>query len=397
MAAQADGVRQRSRIRWTPVFILSLGAFAVGTDSFVIAGILPSLARDLKISVATAGQMVTLFAVAYAVCAPILIALLNVSSPRRLLIWAMVAFGLVNIVAAIADNAVTMALARILAACLAGVYMPTAAAMASTMVPPEKRGRALAIVLGGASVATATGVPLGVWIERYYSWRMTFVFVALLAALAIVGLASILPQGQSQPKAPLRSRLTPLGRPGVPVILVSTVVSLSAGFTVYTYLAPFFGGKPAVGAGALGLLIMCFGLGSLVGSWAGGALVDRYGARRVLLTAQALAGVNFAFVPVTSRALWTACLFMLIWAVVGWGFVPAQQHDLISFAPDLAPVVLSLNASATYMGIALGSVIGGVVTDRLGAENLWVFAAALSFAALLLIPLRARSGRRAPV
>ncbi len=381
---------------WAPLLVLALGTFASGTDGFVIAGILPSIARDLGVSVAAAGQLVTVFALAYALGSPLLMTFVaGGSSPKKLLALAMGAFALANVLAAFAPNAGVLGLARVLAALLAGVYVPTAAATAAMLVGPELRGRALALVLGGASVATALGVPAGVWIEAHSSWRMTFGFVSGLAVLALVGIVLGLPAAAKLPALPLRARLAPLARPDVLLVLGVTLLAMTAGFSIYTYVGPVFG---ALGARWVGLLLCLFGCGSLLGSWLGGYGADRWGAERTLAVELCIFTANFALLAFSARSLLAAGAFMFVWGVVGWGFVPPQQHRLIRLAPAAAPVVLSLNASAMYLGIGAGAALGGLVAAHAGASWLWLLATACAAASVLvlLVPLPAANRRAAP-
>ncbi len=384
---------------WAPVLVLACGTFASGTDGFVIAGILPSIARDLGVSVAVAGQMVTLFAIAYALGSPVLMAFVaGGSSPKRLLSAAMAAFAVVNLLAAVAPNIGVLALARVLAALLAGIYVPTAAAAAAMLVGPELRGRALALVLGGASVATALGVPAGVWLESRFSWRATFVFVTVLALLALAGILLKLPAAAALPKVPLRARLAPLARADVLLVLIVTLLAMTAGFSIYTYVGPVFGQPGAVGARWVALLLFAFGCGSLIGSWLGGYGADRWGAERTLVAGLSVFTANFALLWLSARSLPAACAFMFVWGVVGWGFVPPQQHRLIRLAPSVAPIVLSLNASAMYLGIAAGSAVGGVVASSAGPGWLWLVATACAGGSVLclILPLLAANRRAAP-
>src|ERR1700733_12417513 len=175
------------------LYWLALGTFAVGTEGFMIAGLLPTIAADLAIKVSTAGQLVTIFALAYAVSPPVLTAALGGMDRRRLLIFSLGAFAVANGVAASAHSFWTLAGARILLALAAGLYVPGANALASALVAPERRGRALAIVNGGITIAIAVGVPIGAWIGERLGWRMTFVGVAALSALATGALKFGLP------------------------------------------------------------------------------------------------------------------------------------------------------------------------------------------------------------
>lgn len=375
-----------SKTRWLPLLILALGTFAAGTDNFMLPGVLSGIATDLHISVSTAGQFVTGYSIAYALGAPIVMTTVRVRSPRRMLLAAMVSFVLVNIVAALAHDAATMAAARLVTGCLGGVYSPLAAATAAAMVPFERKGRALAMILGGTSAATVVGVPLGVWIANHASWRVAFVLVAVLAAIAVAGIAISAPATGEVPVVSLRERIAPLRQPAVLLALGTTLTALALGFLVYTYIEPLFAEQPGVGHGAVGPLLLVLGIGAVVGVWFGSVLVDRFGAAPIVLGSLVIFAAQMALLGLSSRTLVTAGIAMAVWGLAGWAFTPAQQHSMIASArPELAPILLSLNGSAMYVGIAAGSAMGGAVTAALGAGWLWLFATVFAVIALALV------------
>ncbi|MGQ7935331.1 MFS transporter [Paraburkholderia sp. D1E] len=196
---------------------LALGTFSVGTEGFMIAALLPTIAADLSVKVATAGHLVTIFALAYAVSSPILTAALGGVDRRRLLIFSLAAFAVANLVAARVHSFWTLVGARILLALAAGLYVPGASALASALVTPERRGRALAIVNGRITIAIALGVPIGALVGERFGWRMTFVAVAALSALATIALKLRLPVhiGAWLHTATLRERLVVVRQPVV--------------------------------------------------------------------------------------------------------------------------------------------------------------------------------------
>ena len=150
-----------------------------------VAALLPGIASDLTVSLQAAGQLVTVFALTYALSSPLLTALTGNVNRRRLLILSMAAFAGANLIAALASGYWFLLGARILLALSAGLYVPSANALAGVLVPPERRGRALAIVGGGISLAVAIGVPMGAFVGSHFGWRMTFLGVAVLAAIAL--------------------------------------------------------------------------------------------------------------------------------------------------------------------------------------------------------------------
>ena len=193
---------QPSQASTAPLYWMALGAFAIGTESFMVAAILPAIAEDLHVRTEVAGQLVTAFALTYAVSSPVLTALTGTLGRRRLLVGCMTAFAGANLLAALSTSYGALLMARVLLAVAAGLYVPNANAIASALVSPDRRGRALAIVTGGLSLAVALGVPIGALIGGHFGWRMTFAGVGLLSAVALIGLMVGVPKASAQALLP---------------------------------------------------------------------------------------------------------------------------------------------------------------------------------------------------
>jgi len=364
--------------RNAPLYWLALGAFAVGTEGFMIAAILPKIASDLSVGIATAGQLVTIFALAYAISSPVLTALTGSIDRRGLLIFSMVLFAVSNLVAASVPNYWSLVAARVLLAFSAGLYVPNANALAGALVAPERRGRAIAIINGGITVAIALGVPLGAVIGNSVGWRMTFVGVALLSTVAVVGLATGLPRGvgAGMTTTTLSQRLDVLRLPGVLSTLLVTTLWAIGGYTVYTYVAPVMAATVGLSGEKIGYVLFLWGAAAGVGLMLGGNAVDKIGADFVVsvclpLTALALISLSAAGLYLTPAvALIPGLLAVVLWGMTHWAFWPGQQARLIAVTSlKVAPVALSLNASFMYLGFSLGAMLGsftllrGSVTD----------------------------------
>jgi MFS transporter, DHA1 family, inner membrane transport protein len=375
------------------VFVLAIGTFVTGTDAFIVAGLLPSIAGSLDSSTAIAGQLVTAFAVAYALGSPILTTATATWSRRPILIGSLLAFALVNMVAAASPSMAVLAAARVFAGLVAGVFVPAASASATCLVEPSMRGRALAMVLGGTALATVLGVPIGLYAADLAGWRGAFLFVAAMAVAAAAAIAVLLPPIATPGRLPLARRLAMLRRRDVLSVLLVTVCANAGGFSVYTYLAPLFDGLG--GRGTLQALIFTFGVAAAIGSYLSGHGSDRWGAVPVLVVILAAFTVNHVLLAVWTGALATSLLYVAVWGFTGWGTVPPQQHRLVERAGPGASIALSLNASAIYLGVALGGLLGGYVVDTAGAAWLWLPASACGALALLLLPVSMAAERRA--
>lgn len=375
------------------LLLLALGTFAMGTDSMVVAGILGPISADLGVSVPAAGQLVTVFALGYALLAPVLATLTARWPRRRLLLTALAVFSAANALSALAPSYGLLLATRVLAAAGAALYTPTANAVATTLVAPERRGRALATVLGGMTVATALGVPLGTWVGRA-DWRMTMWLVTALGLAALAGLALLLRDLPAPTAAPtLRARLAPLRRPRVLGAAATTLVFFLAFQSVYIYLATAVSGATGGDADRLSVVLLTCGVMSVAGSWLGGRLVDRIGVRRVLLAGSAVATGAFAALPWLGRSMPGALGYALVVPLAGWAVSVALPHRLASIDPANAPLLISLNSSALYLGTAAGGVAGSAAIAVLGGRWFPLAAAGLALVACAVAAASTRDVR----
>lgn len=367
---------------------LALGTFALGTDAFVIAGILPTIAHSFRVSAAQAGQLVAAFALVYAIATPVLATLTGKTDRRGLLIVALALFAAANGIAAMAPTLGFLLVVRIAAAGAAALYTPNALAVAAATAPPNKRGRALALVTAGLTVATIMGVPLGSWIGFHFGWRSTFGLVALLGLAAAAGVLAFFPAISTPPAIGLRARLAPLGQPPVLGILGLTVLSFTGGFAIYTYIALLLRHFTHLGGVGISAMLLVFGLAGVVGNWLGGYTADTKGPVPVLAASTIVLTSVFMLLPVAATWLPGAVLSLAAWGIGGWALVPAQQHRLVTFVPENPSIVLSLNASANYLGIGLGATLGGYILRHTLApfsDLAWVSAGCEASGFVLLI------------
>jgi DHA1 family inner membrane transport protein len=387
----------------TRILPLAAGTFAVGTGLLVIQGILPEMARDLGVSVGAAGQLVTVFALTYAVSAPLLSAFGARFDRRRLLVAALLVFAFSNLAAALSTSIALLVFARVVAALASALYTPNASVAGAGLAPPEARGRALALVFGGLSVATVLGVPIGTLLGGFAGWRATFLFVAFLGAAAAAWVAIYLPAPPPAPATNLGVLFGMLRRPRVAALAAVTALTMSGTFLVFSYIAPLVGLVAGGGTNMVAAALLLFGVFAVLGNFLGGFATDRVGPRRTLV-------VGLSAYALSLGALWVlanlrpsgavvvaAAGFLAVWGVSSWAFNPPQQQRLLEAAPDAGGLALSLNASALYLGLALGSAVGGYVLALGQLGNLPLFGALFVAGALLFMLLAdARTARRSP-
>ncbi|WP_205718688.1 MFS transporter [Actinomadura sp. WMMA1423] len=347
-----------------PTAILALGTFAVGTDAYVVAGFLPAMARTLQVSEAAAGQSATVFAITYAVLSPVLATVLAPVPRRALLVGALAVLAAANLGSALAPGFGVLIATRVLAAAGAAAFTPNAGAVASALVAPERRARALSVVIGGLTMATALSVPLGNLADKALDWRAVLGLVAALCAVAAAAVLAVMPALPGAPRIALRRRLGALRTPGVVAILPLTVGGIAAGYGLYAFAVPILRAVGA-GPGQEAWLLFLYGSGAVLGNLVAGAKVDRHGPIGVqtvgfacltvtLATFAWAAGAGVHWLPLTA-------LLMAAWGATTWFQTPAQQVRLINAAPQETAVVIGLNAAALYAGIALGTALGGLL------------------------------------
>ena len=380
------------------VFWLAVATFAIGTEAFVIAGLLPVIATDMQISAAATGQLVTAYALAYAVGSPILAVAFNNLDRRNVLTLALVAFIAGNLLAVVAGNFPLLLASRMLMALGAGLCTPTAIGVAVAIASPERRGRAVALVTSGITVATVVGVPLGSLIGNQFGWRATFALVAVLGAIALAGLLLGLPRGLPRTTATIGQRLAVAGNSEVLYALATTMLWGAGGFTVFTYLSiPLK--NLGFGASEISLALLVFGSAAAVGNMLGGTLADKLGP--VPTAALGLAGMAIALTLESptlkfvspEHVRYVFLLLIFVWGISGWLFYPAQVARIMRIDPQASVIAVSLNASAMYLGFAIGGAAGGLVLSTLGPTDLgWVGGTSV-FASLALL-LRRRQQER---
>jgi predicted MFS family arabinose efflux permease len=372
------------------LFWLALGTFAIGAEGFVIASLLPQIAAETGVTLVQSGYLVVVFALTYALGSPVLAALTGASDRRRVLCLSALVFALGAFAASASSGFAMLLAARLVIAVAAGLYAATAQATAVAISHPDHRGRAIAVIVGGTSLAVAFGAPLGALIAYLAGWRGTYVAIGAAGLVAAAAIWLRIPGGLRGVPLPLRTRLQVLSRPGIRPALLTTLLFMTGGFAVFTYLVPLATEVFGIGRKAVPAVLLIYGIGAAAGNILGGQLADRWGVSRTVTVATLCNAVMLVLIsaigllPQTIAApVFVAAL--AVWGTLTWSFPPAQASRILAMAPDSAPLALSLNASAIYLGVALGSFAGGLLVARGGIEVLALVAAAFPLAGLALM------------
>jgi predicted MFS family arabinose efflux permease len=364
------------------LLVLALGMFALGTDSFVIAGVLPEISRTFHVTIGVAGQLTTAYAITYAIMAPVIAAVAAHVPRKRMLLISLGIFGIANLITADAPTFAIAIASRVLAGVGAAMFAPTATGAAATLVSSERRGQALSVVIAGLTVATALGSPIGAVIGGLGDWRWTMAFVSALAAMSALGVWFLLAHVPLPPKITLAQRIAPVADPRVALTLLCTWLYQSGHFIIYTYFTVVF--DRAIGHNALltGALLVLWGTSGTVSNLIAGRMSDSIGNRKLIFSMLIVLTLVLLSVSWAGASLWTTIPVLIIYGAVSWGTLAPQQHRLVSVAPQTAPVVLGLNTSCTYFGVTTAGVIGALGLNAVGAHHLGYLGAAFVLIAL---------------
>jgi DHA1 family inner membrane transport protein len=378
---------------------LTLGAYAIGTTEFVIVGLIPTIAADLGVSLPSAGLLVSLYALGVAVGAPVLTALTGRVPRKTLLVALMVLFTLGNVIAWMAPSYGSLIVARVLTGLAHGVFFSIGSIIATSVVPKEKAASAIAIMFTGLTVALVTGVPLGTFIGQHLGWRATFLAVAALGVVALIGSLLFVPRNlQRSEPATFGQQLSVLAQPRLLLVYAITALGYGGTFLSFTYLASILQDVTGFSPNAVSGVLLVYGVSVAIGNLWGGRLADRRGPIPALKLIFGLLALVLFALTFTAHNTWLVLLTVLALGAVAFGNVPGLQVYVVKqaqrFAPQAADVASGLNIAAFNVGIAMGASLGGLVVDHLGLMHTPWLGALVVLGALGLTVLSGRLDRR---
>jgi predicted MFS family arabinose efflux permease len=375
------------------IAILAVAAFVIVTTEFLIVGLLPALSRDLGISIATAGQLVTLFAVVVMACGPFLTAWLAHVDRKRLFIAILVLFAASNGLAAVAPNLWVLVIARLLPALALPVFWGTASETAGQIAGPEKSGRAVSTVYLGISAAMLFGIPLGTLASDAIGWRGAFALLAVLSLVIAALIAISMPAVRAAQPVAMGTQARILKSPFFLANVALSILVFTAMFTGYTYLAEMLEKSARIAPALVGWWLMGFGAVGLIGNWLGGLWVDRKPlattAGFAVVLALGMAG-TMAFAGADADASAGFVIALAVWGIANTALYPICQIRVMKAATGAQALAGTINVSAANGGIALGAVIGGVGISSWGVGNIGYVSAVIAVLAALVVPLVAR-------
>ena len=346
------------------VYLIAMGAFALGMASYVTAGLMPMIASAFAVSVAMAAQLVTAFTLAYGLGSPLAVALLPARAQRSGLLWALAVFVLANGASALAPGFASLLALRAVAGIGAGVYLALGIAAAAGVAAPQQRGKAIGVIMGGMASGTVLGVPLSLLLAQQLGWAAALWLVALLGALALAGLLWKLPVLPPAPAIALRRKLALLADGQVLAILLVSLLAAIASLGMYTFVAPLLAWSAHGEALSVTPFLWAWGVGGIAGSVLVGPLADRLAAPTLTLCILLLLALALGALPLAAG--WSAWLMLapvVLWGAAGWALQVPQNQQLLAVrtAQGDGNLAIALNESALYLGSAIGAAAGGVL------------------------------------
>ncbi len=344
------------------LLVLALSSFAIGTTEFVIMGLLPEVAADLSVSIPQAGWLVTGYALAVAIGAPVM-AISTAKLKRRTALIALMAFFIAgNLLCALASDYWVLMIARVVTALCHGAFFGIGSVVAAGLVAEDRKARAVALMFTGLTLANVLGVPLGTAIGQAYGWRATFGVVTVIGIVTISGLIAILPRDKQQENGSILREIAALRNGRLWLALSTTVFFAASMFALFTYIAPLLRDVTGVSPEGVTWTLFLIGLGLTIGNLVGGKLADwRLGATLAgVFAAIAITSIVFSY---TSRFFIPAEITLFLWAMASFAAVPALQVGVVGFGKDAPNLVSTINIGAFNTGNALGAWVGGLVID----------------------------------
>ncbi|MFJ7311851.1 MFS transporter [Pseudomonas sp. NPDC098747] len=371
-----------------PVYLIAIGAFALGMASYVTAGLIPMIEQAFNVQVAVAAQLVTAFTLAYGIGSPLFVAILPAQRQRFGLLVALALFVAANVASALVDDFVALLVCRAIAGIGAGVYLATGIAASAAVCAPELRGKAIAVIMGGMASGTVLGVPVSLLLAERFGWQMALWLVAFLGLISWLGLLVKLPAIPAGPAMPISRKLALLGDRNVMTILLVSLLAAVASLGMYTFMVPLMADPAYGGVNNITPYLWVWGLGGVAGSFLVGPLVDRIKGPMLTFLILVILSVSLFALPAAAAVTpWLAMIPIAVWGAVGWALQVPQNNELIAARDHKGDgnLAVALNESALYLGSAMGAAAGGfILLLQMPGWTLAICAGAISVVAALL-------------
>ncbi len=367
---------------------LAVSAFAIGTTEFISVGLLPLISKDLHVSITAAGLTVSIYALGVTVGAPVLTSITSSISRKTLLLWIMIVFIIGNSIAAMAGSLTVLLTARIISALAHGIFMSIGSTIAADLVSKDKRASAISIMFTGLTVATITGVPIGTFIGQQFGWRLAFFAIVVVGVIAFIANSILVPKNLSQAKpATFKDQLRLVTNGRLLLLFIITALGYGGTFVVFTYLSPLLHEVTGFKEGTVAGILLLYGAAIAAGNMIGGRLSNKKPLTALFYMFMIQAVILFLLIfalPYKGAGL----AMIVLMGLLAFMNVPGLQVYVVMLAeryvPGAVDVASAINIAAFNAGIAIGSYLGGVVTNSLGLiHTAWVGGIMVTAAVLL--------------
>lgn len=350
------------------IYLLTLMCFLVGTSQYIIAGVLDKISSSLDISISSAGQLITAFAISSAILTPTLTILLSKYAQKTQLIIALPIFLIGTFLTPLLSDFHLLLFARVIAGVGSSLFVVISFAIASSLAKPGKQGSAMSNIALGFSLAVVIGVPIGRVITAYYNWQMIFWIIGFCVLVGFFVVLYSIPKIPIHQKTPIKEQLTLLKDIRILLSLSITVLTFITFSMINTYITPFLFYLAPVTEQQIGTIFLLFGVASVIGSKLGATLADRIGINPILFFSLLGAAIALICIVIVPKSFIFTIIMLMLWTLFLWMFGPTQNYNLATFYPKHASVLIGLNSSFTQMGFALGALIGGFVISFLSIQ-----------------------------
>ncbi|CAH0268087.1 Purine efflux pump PbuE [Peribacillus sp. Bi96] len=350
------------------VYLLAIVSFVVGMVELIIGGLLDIVSNDLDVSLGQVGFLMTVFSLAFALAAPILLAVTQRVERKRLTLITLFIFFIGNVIAVFSPYYSILLVGRIIAASSGSLLIALCLTMVPNIVTEQYRARAIGVVFMGVSASLVLGVPIGLMLGNAFGWRAPFIMISILTLVSMAGVFFFLERMAPKPSIPIGRQLRTLKNRKILLAQATSFVMLAGHLTLYGYLTPFLKMKLGLDGTWVSIVYLIFGIAAVVGGGIGGFLADRFGSKRTIISVIIFFAVSMLLIPYTTFSLPIFLILMVIWSMLSWAITPAMQSYLIELSPETSDIQQTLNNSAVHMGIAFGSFIGGIVIEQTSVE-----------------------------
>ena len=350
------------------IWALAVTSFAIGVAEFIVVGVLPAIAQDLHVSLAAAGKLVGLYALALAIGTPLAVLGLARLARKTVLLSLITLFLAGNILSSLADSYPLLLAGRAITAVAHGSFFAIGATVASRLAPPGQGGRAIALMFSGLTLAMVIGVPLGSLIGNSVGWRLPFYAVAGLTVIAWVATAIWVPRLAVPEAGKTVTQLAALLRPEILAMMAITVTGFGASFAAFTFITPILTDISGFSSQTASLLLIIFGIATLIGNQLGGKLTVTQGWTSALRRMLLLLAVTLILLAVALPWRLPVMVLLFLWGLLAFGMSPAFQAGMLSTAERWTPKAVdfasALNIAAFNLGITLGETLGSAVVAK---------------------------------